>query len=173
MSIKIVHTLPNSGANIMYISNIDQGKNKPPIIITHGTFSNYRVCLGLAQKLAKDGFPCYVMEWPQRSGRNRMSSSEITFDSIGVINIFHIFDYLELAARIKARLRRSKSYLLAGEVFEVGNLRFNPEKREVEDYGDWVILTKKMKQRRLVKKHNLWQYEGKLIFYKADKYGNL
>ena len=53
------------------------------------------------------------------------------------------FDYLELAARIKARLRRSKSYLLSDEVFEVGNLRLNPERREVEVDGDQVVLTKK------------------------------
>ena len=53
------------------------------------------------------------------------------------------FDYLELAARIKARLRRSKSYLSADEVFEVGDLQLNPERREVEVGGDRVVLTKK------------------------------
>lgn len=53
------------------------------------------------------------------------------------------FDYLELAARIKARLRRSKSYLLEDEVLEVGNLQLNPERREVEVNGDRVVLTKK------------------------------
>lgn len=94
MSIKTVRTLPNSGANIMHISNIGQGKNKPPIIITHGTFSNYRVCLGLAQKLAKDGFPCYVMEWPERSGRGCMSSSKITFDSIAAEVVPETIEYV-------------------------------------------------------------------------------
>ncbi len=53
------------------------------------------------------------------------------------------FDYLELAARIKARLRRSKSYLSADEVLEVGNLQLNPESREMEVDGNQVLLTKK------------------------------
>ena len=53
------------------------------------------------------------------------------------------FDYLELAARIKARLRRSSSYFSADKIFEVGNLRLNPEKREVEVDGKKVVLTKK------------------------------
>ena len=53
------------------------------------------------------------------------------------------FDYLELAARIKARLRRSKSYLSADEILEIGDLRLNPERREVEVNGEKVILTKK------------------------------
>ena len=53
------------------------------------------------------------------------------------------FNYLELAARIKALLRRSKSYFLADDVFEVGGLRLNPERREVKADGEKVILTKK------------------------------
>ncbi len=53
------------------------------------------------------------------------------------------FDYLELAARIKARLRRSSSYLSGDEIFKVGNLWLNLEQREVEANGEKVILTKK------------------------------
>ncbi|MDO9565738.1 MAG: response regulator transcription factor [Candidatus Desulfaltia sp.] len=53
------------------------------------------------------------------------------------------FDYLELAARIKAQLRRSGSYLSGDEIFKVGDLRLNPEQREVEANEEKVILTKK------------------------------
>lgn len=53
------------------------------------------------------------------------------------------FDYLELAARIKARLRRSKTYLYKYDVLKVGNLQLKPERREVELDGGQVTLTKK------------------------------
>lgn len=53
------------------------------------------------------------------------------------------FDYLELAARIKAQLRRTDIYVSASEVFKVGRLKLNPEKREVEAEGSLVCLTKK------------------------------
>lgn len=53
------------------------------------------------------------------------------------------FDYLELAARIKARLRRSDPYFSAVDVFKIGNLTLDPEKRELEVDGKKVGLTKK------------------------------
>ncbi len=53
------------------------------------------------------------------------------------------FDYLELAARINARLRRSKSYLSTDDIIKIGNLQLNPENREVKVDGARVVLTKK------------------------------
>ena len=53
------------------------------------------------------------------------------------------FDYLELSARIKARLRRSKSYLSTETSFEIGNLLLRPGRREVKADGEKIILTKK------------------------------
>src|SRR5688572_3601759 len=34
-----------------------------PVVLTHGTFSNYRSCMGLAEYLAKAGFACWVFDW--------------------------------------------------------------------------------------------------------------
>ena len=53
------------------------------------------------------------------------------------------FDYLELAARVKAQLRRSKSYLAVDDVFQVGNLQLKPARRELEIDGTQIPLTKK------------------------------
>ncbi len=53
------------------------------------------------------------------------------------------FDYLELAARVKAQLRRSKSYLFADNVFKVGNLQLKPASRELLINGAQIVLTKK------------------------------
>ncbi len=77
------------------------------------------------------------------TAKDNLSDKVLGLESGADDYIVKPFDYLELAARIKARLRRSKSYLLADEVLEVGNLRLNPERREVEVDGDRVLLTKK------------------------------
>jgi oxygen-independent coproporphyrinogen-3 oxidase len=95
MSITDAQMLPDSGAKIMHIAAIGQHQNKPPIIITHGTFSSYRVCLGLAQQLAKQGFPCYIMEWPERSSDKGTSRSNITFDSVAAVAVPETIDYVK------------------------------------------------------------------------------
>lgn len=53
------------------------------------------------------------------------------------------FDYLELAARIKARLRRSQVYRPEDTLYQVGDLELIPERREVEIKGEKITLTKK------------------------------
>ena len=77
------------------------------------------------------------------TAKDGLSDKVLSLESGADDYIVKPFDYLELAARIKARLRRSKSYLLTDEVLEVGNLRLNPERREVEVDGNRVLLTKK------------------------------
>jgi len=53
------------------------------------------------------------------------------------------FDYLELAARIKARLRRSNSYRATDQLLEIGELRVNVKNRAVELNDRMLDLTKK------------------------------
>ena len=53
------------------------------------------------------------------------------------------FDYLEVAARIKARLRRSKSVNASHEVHESGNIRLDPNSYNVLVDGCQIKLTKK------------------------------
>ncbi|MCP4135639.1 MAG: alpha/beta hydrolase [bacterium] len=36
----------------------------PPVILTHGTFSNAQICMELAAFLNTAGFDCWVYEWP-------------------------------------------------------------------------------------------------------------
>lgn len=55
------------------------------------------------------------------------------------------FDYLELAARIKARLRRSSGFAAAVQpsTLKVGDLRLNPAARQAKLNGQNISLTKK------------------------------
>lgn len=53
------------------------------------------------------------------------------------------FEYLELAARIKARLRRSQAYHSEETLYRVRDLELIPERREAEIKGKKIPLTKK------------------------------
>jgi DNA-binding response OmpR family regulator len=53
------------------------------------------------------------------------------------------FDYLELAARINARLRRQQSHQNPGRTLAAGNLRLNRENREAFLDSKPLILTRK------------------------------
>lgn len=53
------------------------------------------------------------------------------------------FEYLELAARIKARLRRSQAYRSEETLYRVKDLELIPERREAEIKGKKISLTRK------------------------------
>ncbi len=53
------------------------------------------------------------------------------------------FEYLELAARIKARLRRSQVYRSEETLYRVKDLELIPQRREAEIKGKKIPLTKK------------------------------
>ncbi|WP_236198926.1 alpha/beta fold hydrolase [Pseudomonas pseudonitroreducens] len=62
-----------------------------PIVLTHGTFSNHRSCLGLANYLAGQGFACWLFEWRGHgdSGRNGFIHS---FDDVAEQDVPAILD---------------------------------------------------------------------------------
>ncbi len=69
------------------------------------------------------------------------------------------FEYLEMAARIKARLRRSKSIAVSEEVHEDGNIRLDPNSYNVFVDGRHVKLTKK----EFDLLHLLLEHSGKVL----------
>ena len=77
------------------------------------------------------------------TAKDSVSDKVLGFESGADDYIVKPFDYLELAARIKARLRRGDLYFSTDNVFKAGNLVLKPEKREVEIDGNQVSLTKK------------------------------
>lgn len=50
----------------------------PPVIMTHGTFSNASICQELAKFLNKEGFDCWIYEW---SGHGRSEFGDLTPDA--------------------------------------------------------------------------------------------
>ncbi|WP_371231000.1 alpha/beta fold hydrolase [Pseudomonas sp. QE6] len=62
-----------------------------PVVLTHGTFSNHRSCLGLANYLGSRGFACWLFDWRGHgdSGRNGFIHS---FDDVADQDVPAILD---------------------------------------------------------------------------------
>jgi len=74
-----------------------EGKN---IFLTHGTFSNRKICLGISEFLVNYGYTCWILEW-----RNHGESSRIeepyNFEIIGKEDIRTAFEFLFLNEKIE------------------------------------------------------------------------
>jgi len=76
------------------------------------------------------------------TARDNISDKVLGLESGADDYLVKPFDYLELAARIRALLRRT-SYGVMDQLFEIGNLRVNSVNRVAELNGKKLDLTKK------------------------------
>lgn len=60
--------------------------------LTHGTFSDKRVCLGLANYLKDKGFTCYILEWRGHNGYK--AKKPFDFETVALYDFYTAFDYL-------------------------------------------------------------------------------
>lgn len=79
----------------------------PAVILTHGTFSNHRSCLPLAQKLAEDGFVPWILDW-RGHGESQAPSAPATLDDVANYDL-------------PAALHAVKKFHKQGKVFFVGH----------------------------------------------------
>ncbi|MBP2279940.1 putative alpha/beta hydrolase [Psychrobacter sp. PL15] len=63
------------------------------ILLTHGTFSDKRVCLGMAKYLAKLGHTCYIMEW-RGHGNSPIPKHKFNFETVAIYDLDATFGYL-------------------------------------------------------------------------------
>ena len=63
------------------------------VFLTHGTFSNRKVCMGMAEYLAKNGFTCWVMEW-RNHGESDPYRDNFTFETVAKEEFEIVFEYL-------------------------------------------------------------------------------
>lgn len=62
-----------------------------PVVLTHGTFSNHRSCLGLANYLAGQGFACWLFEW-RGHGDSERNGFIHSFDDVAEQDVPAILD---------------------------------------------------------------------------------
>ncbi len=71
----------------------DTQKSKETILCIHGTFSNKSIFKGLAKFLTEKGYVLYIMEW-RNHGKSSGTNLKYNFETIGLIDIKTIFEYL-------------------------------------------------------------------------------
>ena len=63
------------------------------IFLTHGTFSNRKICDGIASYLAEKGFTCWIMEW-RNHGKSSKTEQKFNFETIAKYDLKSTFDFL-------------------------------------------------------------------------------
>ncbi len=61
-------------------------RHEPPVLLTHGTFSNAQVCTRLARYLAENGFDCWILEL-RGHGRSEMGPVQPDFERFSEFDV--------------------------------------------------------------------------------------
>jgi pimeloyl-ACP methyl ester carboxylesterase len=71
----------------------ENGVSDKHIFLTHGTFSNRKVCLGMASFLVEKGFTCWILEW-RNHGDSPAVNTPFNFETIALYDFLAVFEYL-------------------------------------------------------------------------------
>ncbi len=63
------------------------------IFLTHGTFSNKKILLGITSYLVDKGFTCWIMEW-RNHGNSSKTKQKFNFETIAKFDLPAVFEYL-------------------------------------------------------------------------------
>jgi len=63
------------------------------ILLTHGTFSNKKICDGIAKYLTEKGFTCWIMEW-RNHGESDRTKRKFNFETIAKYDLKSTFEFL-------------------------------------------------------------------------------
>lgn len=93
-------TFPNEYLALWKINheNSDPSKN---IFLTHGTYSDRRVCMGIASYLVENGHTCWILEW-RAHGSSSPTKSDFTFETVAKKEYLIVFDYLFKTLKINS-----------------------------------------------------------------------
>jgi predicted alpha/beta hydrolase len=89
-------TLDATRINLWCLSN---PRNHEHIFLTHGTFSDKGICIGIAEYLLTKGFNCYILEWRNHGGSEKTTQT-FNFETIALQDIYKAFDYLTTSLNI-------------------------------------------------------------------------
>ena len=76
----------DDGSSIAVECIAADGKYDQAVVVTHGTFSDRRSCLGLARHVAKAGFACCSFEW-RGHGLSGPGTRDATFEDIAQYDV--------------------------------------------------------------------------------------
>jgi predicted alpha/beta hydrolase len=71
----------------------DEKTNGDNIFLTHGTFSDRKICMGIANYFASQGYVCWIMEW-RNHGESSKVKQKFNFETVALFDIKAVFNYL-------------------------------------------------------------------------------
>jgi len=94
--------LPSENQNQLALWKVSPSEIKSThnIFMTHGTFSDKRICMGIASYLIKKGYTCWIMEW-RGHGASSVPKEKYNFETIAKKDIPIALDYLFNQLKIK------------------------------------------------------------------------
>jgi len=96
-----IDLLLDKNHNIALWKVSDKGDDTRHIFLTHGTFSNRKVCMGMAEYLAENGFTCWVLEW-RNHGESDPYKGKFNFETVAKEEFLLVFDYFFNQLKIKS-----------------------------------------------------------------------
>ncbi|CAL2095654.1 alpha/beta hydrolase [Tenacibaculum sp. 190524A02b] len=70
------------------------------VFLTHGTFSNRKICDGIASYLVNIGYTCWIMEW-RNHGNSLKAKQKFNFETIAEFDLKSTFEFLFYQQKIK------------------------------------------------------------------------
>ncbi|MDB4180815.1 alpha/beta hydrolase [Flavobacteriaceae bacterium] len=70
------------------------------VFLTHGTFSNRKICDGIASYLVEKGFTCWIMEWRNHGGSSK-TKEKFNFETIAKYDLKSTFNFLFNVCQLK------------------------------------------------------------------------
>jgi len=90
-----LHKIPTEQHEFIALWQVtsENSNSEKNIFLTHGTYSNRKVLLPIAEYLAKNGYQCWIMEW-RNHGKSSPSKVKRNFELIGKIDLPITFNCL-------------------------------------------------------------------------------
>jgi len=63
----------------------------PPVVLSHGAYSNSGICIGMAQHLGRAGFTCWLFDWRGR-GASSVPAAPVTFEQVALFDVPCVID---------------------------------------------------------------------------------
>ena len=90
----LIKTADEETIALWKVTNTLSNKNQH-IFLTHGTFSDKRICLGIAKYFAELDYTCWIMEW-RNHGASPRTDKAFNFETIGLLDVqaamYHLRD---------------------------------------------------------------------------------
>lgn len=71
----------------------EKKKSTKHVVLTHGTFSNKKICNGITLFLVEQGYTCWIMEW-RNHGDSAKTKAVFNFETIALNDFLAVFDFL-------------------------------------------------------------------------------